>query len=88
VFSRYRNASKINKKVITRRSTRPKTATRFSSGELSVVLREGESPEAGAQEAYELMAKLGLENSQLIEGAYVDLLSKTGLQFSNAGAMP
>jgi len=56
--------------------------------ELEVVLREGESPEAGVQEAYELMATLGVEKSQLVEGAYVDLLSKIGLHFSNAGAMP
>ena len=56
--------------------------------ELEVVLQEDESPEAGAQEAYDLMAKLGVEKSQLIEGAYVDLLSQKGLHAPNAEAMP
>lgn len=44
--------------------------------ELEVVLDEGESPEAGVQEAHDLMARLGVEPSQLIEAAYVDLLSQ------------
>jgi len=43
--------------------------------ELEVVLEEGESAEKGVQEAHGLMAKLGIEPSQLIEDAYVDLLS-------------
>lgn len=42
--------------------------------ELEVVLQESEPPEVGVREAHELMAKLGVEPSQLIEGAYVDLL--------------
>lgn len=42
--------------------------------ELEVVLAEGEPIEAGVREAHDLMAKLGVEPSQLIEGAYVDLL--------------
>lgn len=42
--------------------------------ELEVVLEEGEPTEVGVREAHELMAKLGVEPSQLIEGAYVDLL--------------
>ncbi|WNV05024.1 class IV adenylate cyclase [Candidatus Methylospira mobilis] len=46
--------------------------------ELEVVLQEGESPEVGVQEAHHLMAQLGVEPSQLIEGAYVDLLSQRG----------
>jgi predicted adenylyl cyclase CyaB len=46
--------------------------------ELEIVLREGESPEAGVQEAHNLMAQLGVEPSQLIEDAYVDLLSQRG----------
>lgn len=46
--------------------------------ELEVVLQEGESPEAGIQEAHNLMVRLGVEPSQLIEGAYVDLLSQRG----------
>ena|SRR5690349_11445923 len=44
--------------------------------ELEVVLNDGESAEAGIREAHELMAKLGVEPSQLIEGAYVDLLAR------------
>lgn len=43
--------------------------------ELEVVLHDGESPEVGAREAHNLMAQLGVETSQLIEDAYVDLLS-------------
>lgn len=42
--------------------------------ELEVVLEEHESSEAGVREAHEIMAQLGVEPSQLIEGAYVDLL--------------
>jgi adenylate cyclase class IV len=43
--------------------------------ELEVVLEGDEPSEAGVREAHELMAKLGVEPSQLIEGAYVDLLA-------------
>lgn len=43
--------------------------------ELEVVLAEGETSEGGVREAHELMAALGIEPSQLIEGAYVDLLA-------------
>jgi predicted adenylyl cyclase CyaB len=46
--------------------------------ELEVVLGEGEPIEAGIREAYELMTKLGVDSSQLIEGAYVDLLAQRG----------
>ena len=42
--------------------------------ELEVVLREGESAEAGVLEADELMKRLGIEASRLIDRAYVDLL--------------
>lgn len=41
--------------------------------ELEVVLDEGESAEAGAREAHEIMSRLGIAPSQLISGAYVDL---------------
>jgi len=44
--------------------------------ELEVVLGEDESSEAGVCEAHELMAALGVEPGQLIEGAYVDLLAR------------
>ena len=43
--------------------------------ELEVVLEEGESSEAGLQEALALMARLGVGSSQLVAGAYVDLLA-------------
>ena len=42
--------------------------------ELEVVLEEHEPSEVGVREAHELMARLGVEPSHLIEGAYVDLL--------------
>jgi predicted adenylyl cyclase CyaB len=42
--------------------------------ELEVVLSEGESPQHGIDTAHQLMAKLRVDPSQLIEGAYVDLL--------------
>ena len=45
--------------------------------ELEVVLQDDESLEVGVQEAHDLMAKLGVESSQLVEEAYVDLLSHT-----------
>lgn len=46
--------------------------------ELEVVLQEGEPADAGVAQAHQLMARLGVEPSQLIEGAYVDLLSQRG----------
>jgi len=42
--------------------------------ELEVVLREGESTEAGVREAHGLMERLGVKAAQLIDRAYVDLL--------------
>ena len=47
--------------------------------ELEVVLHEGEPAETGVREAKELMMKLGIEPSQLIEGSYVDLLARPGV---------
>jgi len=44
--------------------------------ELEVVLEENEPTEVGVQEARELMTRLGIESSQLIEDAYVDLLAR------------
>jgi predicted adenylyl cyclase CyaB len=41
--------------------------------ELEVVLSDGEPPEAGVAEAHALMERLGIDSSQLIEGAYLDL---------------
>ena len=43
--------------------------------ELEVVLADGETSESGVREANELMQTLGVEPSQLIEGAYVDLIA-------------
>lgn len=42
--------------------------------ELEVVLADGEPAEAGVREAHDLMEQLGIRRSQLVEGAYVDLL--------------
>jgi adenylate cyclase class IV len=47
--------------------------------ELEVVLREDESPQNGVAEAEALMAALGIDCTQLIEGAYADLLSRRGV---------
>ena len=44
--------------------------------ELEVVLGDGEPLEAGILEAQGLMARLGIDSSLLIEGAYVDLLAQ------------
>ncbi len=44
--------------------------------ELEVVLGENEASDAGVREAHELMAALGVEPGQLIDGAYVDLLAR------------
>lgn len=46
--------------------------------ELEVVLEEGESADAGVLEARALMARLGVEPSQLVAAAYVDLLAHAG----------
>ena len=42
--------------------------------ELEVVLDDGEPAQAGRAEADSLMARLGIEPSQLVEGAYLDLI--------------
>jgi predicted adenylyl cyclase CyaB len=47
--------------------------------EIEVVLEEGEPVEAGVGEARRVMARLGIEPEQLIEGAYVDLLAQQGV---------
>jgi predicted adenylyl cyclase CyaB len=44
--------------------------------ELEVVLEDGESAESGIAEAHTLMKQLGIEQSQLIEGSYVDMLKR------------
>ncbi|MNL69377.1 CYTH domain protein [compost metagenome] len=43
--------------------------------ELEVVLRDGESTDAGMEEARTLMAGLGVAPTQLVAGAYLDLLA-------------
>ena len=42
--------------------------------ELEVVLQDGEPADAGVAEAHALMARLGVAEDQLVQGAYVDLL--------------
>lgn len=42
--------------------------------ELEVLLTDSESPSVGEREARELMQKLGICETQLVKGAYVDLL--------------
>ncbi len=44
--------------------------------EIEVVLGECESPDNGVREARELMARLGVDESGLVERAYVDLLNE------------
>ncbi len=52
--------------------------------ELEVMLREGESAEAGVQEADTLMARLGIAPDQRVAGAYVDLLAALSASASPA----
>jgi predicted adenylyl cyclase CyaB len=42
--------------------------------ELEVVLNDNEPPEDGIKEAKAILCQLGVKDSQLVEGAYVDLL--------------
>jgi predicted adenylyl cyclase CyaB len=42
--------------------------------ELEVMLVDDESADTGVREARELMDRLGIESTQLIEGAYLDLM--------------
>ena len=44
--------------------------------ELEVVLAEEEPSAAGIQEANELLARLGLQPSQLVSGGYLDLMAR------------
>src|SRR5262249_47723789 len=46
--------------------------------ELEVVLGDHEASEAGVHEAEELLARLGIERSQLVAGGYLDLLAEGG----------
>jgi predicted adenylyl cyclase CyaB len=46
--------------------------------ELEVVLAEGEALEVGVREATELVSRLGIQQHQLVEEAYVDLLARRG----------
>jgi predicted adenylyl cyclase CyaB len=46
--------------------------------ELEVVMQEGQSDAEGREIAEDLMASLGVESSDLLEGAYIDLLEKNG----------
>ena len=44
--------------------------------ELEVVLRPGEDPKAGIEEARRLSARLGIDREHLVDRAYVDLLQE------------
>jgi predicted adenylyl cyclase CyaB len=46
--------------------------------ELEVVLGDAEPAEAGLREARDLLARLGIRESQLVEGAYIDHLLRKG----------
>ncbi|HBS82212.1 class IV adenylate cyclase [Vreelandella alkaliphila] len=46
--------------------------------ELEVVVSSSESSQSSAEVAHRLLDRLGIELSQLIEGAYVDLLKEKG----------
>lgn len=46
--------------------------------ELEVVMSSSESAQSGVEVAHRLLDRLGIESSQLIEGAYVDLLEEKG----------
>jgi predicted adenylyl cyclase CyaB len=46
--------------------------------ELEVVLEEGESSEVGVREANELLLRLGVQQSQLIEEGYLELVAQGG----------
>ena len=46
--------------------------------ELEVVLSSSELSQFGVEIAHRLLDQLGIEPSQLIEGAYVDLLEEKG----------
>ena len=50
--------------------------------ELEVVLAGDESADVGVKEARALMTALGLADGQLVDGAYVDLLSRGGASCS------
>ncbi len=43
--------------------------------ELEVVLADGDALEGGVAEAQRVMAQLGIQQSQLVEGGYLDLLA-------------
>jgi predicted adenylyl cyclase CyaB len=45
--------------------------------EIEVVLEDGAPIESGVSEAHDLMRRLGVESSQLVQGAYVDLIPRT-----------
>jgi len=48
--------------------------------ELEVVLRDGESVEAGETVARHIMGVLGIDETQLVRGAYVDMQSQTAMR--------
>lgn len=56
--------------------------------ELEVMMADDEAFEAGEQEAYEIMARLGVQKSQLVGTAYVDLLGRLPVAQASSGPSP
>ncbi len=54
--------------------------------ELEVVLEDGEAAESGIREAHILMERLGVQSTQLIQGAYVDLPAQSASNPERTGA--
>lgn len=48
--------------------------------ELEVEMGAGETTQDGVREAYDVMSELGIHESQLVEGAYLDLLDRESYQ--------
>jgi adenylate cyclase class IV len=53
-------------------------------GELEVVLRDGQNAEDGAAVARELMGALGIDEADLIDRAYVDMIEEAGGEWEGA----
>jgi predicted adenylyl cyclase CyaB len=53
--------------------------------ELEVVLHDGEDEATGIAEAHALMAQLGVQPAQLLQGAYLDLLAAASAAASSRG---
>jgi adenylate cyclase class IV len=56
--------------------------------ELEVVLRDGEPADAGVAVAHDLLARLQIAPTELVAGAYVDLLAAQAAAAASAAAAP